>query len=362
MKRRHLLQTLPALSLGPAAHAQPAAPWLLCGQALLQLQPGSLAVQRRHALPWRPELPALRHGGMAWLARRSGELLGLDLAGGSTRKLQLLPDLQDLSLSADGAWLLATSAQAWQVVDAATLREAARHAGTGPLHAPLALPQRRSLLLAAQQRPELWELYLDPGAEDFYEGLVHDFRFGEGVPTRGFLGRRRMALAAPALALWQHPAHFHVALLQASHSLQMFNLDARRPAGRLQLAAAPQAACTWQWQGQPVLALALQGQLLLIDFDSAQLRAQQTLGPGDTAVHVLLAQPDALWVQAGQELRRLDAHCHTQARRSLPPLQALHPWGAQLLARSGAHWYCLDAQDLRLLGQREFSGPCHSLV
>lgn len=365
MKRRQLLQALPALSaLGrsPIAHATPAGPWLLCGQALLQLQPGSLAVQQRHGLPWRPELPALRHGGTAWLARRAGELLALDLSSGMTRTLRLEADLQHLTLSADGAWLLATSAQALQVIDTATLREAARHASTGLLHPPLALPQRRSLLLAAQQRPELWELYLDPAAEDFYEGLVHDFRFGEGVPTRGFLGRRRMALAAPTLALWRHPAHFHVALLQAPRSLQMFNLDARRPAGRLLLDAPPQAACSWQWQGQAVLALGLGSSLQLVGFDRAEDLLQRAIGQPGERITQLLGSSDSLFVQTSSRLLRLDAQLQPQAEQLAPPPDALHSVGAQLWARRGSQWACLDAHSLRPQGTRACDEPASQLL
>ncbi len=362
MKRRQLLQALPALGLAPAALAGSDEAWLLCGQELLQLQSERLQVRHRHVLPWQPELPAQRQGKTVWLARRRGELLALDLADGATRTFQLQADLQHLTLSADGAWLLATSAQALQVIDTATLREAARHARTGPLHPPLALPQRRSLLLAAQQRPELWELYLDPAAEDFFEGLVHDFRFGEGVPTRGFLGRRRMALAAPALALWQHPAHFHVALLQAPHSLQMFNLDARRPAGRLLLQAAPQAACSWQWQGQPVLALGLGGTLQLVSFDRAEDLWQQAIGHPGEAITQLIGSGEALFVQCGTRLLRLDARLQPQAEQALPGTEALQRVGTQLWARSATGWTCLDAHSLRPLGVRACAQPASQLL
>ncbi|WP_374435150.1 hypothetical protein [Inhella sp.] len=362
MKRRHLLQALPALGLAPAAQAGDEGPWLLCGQELLQLQPESLQVLQRNALPWRPELPAQRQGETVWLARRSGELLALDLRRGTQRQQQLEGGLQQLLPSADGAWLLAASAQVLQLIDTGTLREAARHSSHSALLPALALPARRSLLLAPRERAELWELYLDPGAEDFYEGLVHDFRFGEGVPTRGFLGRRRMALAAPAQALWQHPAHFHVALLQAPQQLQMFNLDARRPAGRLTLQAALQAACSWQWQGQPVLVLGVGHTLQLVSFDRAEGLGQQALGRPGEPITQLLGNEEALFVQAGTRLLRLDAGLQPQAEQVLPGSDALHRVGTQLWARSAVGWTLLDAHSLRPLGVRACAQPASQLL
>lgn len=362
MKRRHLLQALPALGLAPTAQAGDERPWLLCGQELLHLQPETLQVLQRHALPWQPELPAQRQGETVWLARRSGELLALDLRRGTRRQLQLEGELQQLLPSADGAWLLAASAQALQLIDTAALREATRYGSHGALLPALALPARRSLLLAPRERAELWELYLDPGAEDFYEGLVHDFRFGEGVPTRGFLGRRRMAMAAPVQALWQHPAHFHVALLQAPQLLQMFNLDARRPAGRLTLQAAPQTACSWQWQGRPVLALGVGSTLQLVSFERAEGLGQQALGRPGEPITQLLGNEEALFVQTGTRLLRLDAGLQPQAEQALPGIEALHLVGTRLWARSAAGWTQLDAQSLRPLGVRACAQPASQLL
>jgi len=56
---------------------------------------------------------------------------------------------------------------------------------------------RRSFIVAPADLPELWEISYDPKAEEIYDGLVHDYRFGEGVPRRGFLGLRRTTLTEP---------------------------------------------------------------------------------------------------------------------------------------------------------------------
>jgi hypothetical protein len=84
----------------------------------------------------------------------------------------------------------------------------------------------------------LWEISLDPHAEDRYDGLVHDFRFGEGVPVPGFLHRRRIPLAGPVHGWAVDAAGTLLVVLIAKPRagveplLQGWNLDARRIAVR----------------------------------------------------------------------------------------------------------------------------------
>jgi hypothetical protein len=95
-------------------------------------------------------------------------------------------------------------------------------------------PARQALLVAAAA--ELWDIGLDPQAEDRYDGLVHDFRFGEGVPVPGFLHRRRIPLAGPVQGWAVDAAGTLLVLVIAQPGgvplLQGWNLDARRMAAR----------------------------------------------------------------------------------------------------------------------------------
>lgn len=81
-------------------------------------------------------------------------------------------------------------------------------------------PKRRSFVVAPADLAELWEISYDPHAEDIYDGLVHDYRFGEGVPRRGFLGIRRTTLPEPL-------AHF----VFDAHEAEAWALGAAPPAG-----------------------------------------------------------------------------------------------------------------------------------
>ena len=56
-------------------------------------------------------------------------------------------------------------------------------------------PARRSFVVGFDTLAELWELSIDPAAEPVFDGLVHDYRLGEGLAAPGFLGVRRTLLA-----------------------------------------------------------------------------------------------------------------------------------------------------------------------
>jgi Cytochrome D1 heme domain len=88
-------------------------------------------------------------------------------------------------------------------------------------------PARRSFVVALRDIAELWEISYDPTAEDFYDGLVHDFRMGEGLPVRGFLNPRRTHLSVPLHSLAYDPASTEV-IGSAGSALQRINLDVRR--------------------------------------------------------------------------------------------------------------------------------------
>lgn len=92
---------------------------------------------------------------------------------------------------------------------------------------------RRSFIVAPADLPELWEISYDPHAEEIYDGLVHDYRFGEGVPRRGFLGLRRTTLPEPLADFVLDPHQAEAWALAAappagSGEGQVINLDVRR--------------------------------------------------------------------------------------------------------------------------------------
>lgn len=110
-----------------------------------------------------------------------------------------------------------------------------------PVAAIVDAPERRSFIVALRDVAELWEISYDPRAEDFYDGLVHDFRMGEGLPTRGYLNPRRTYLTDPLQSLAYDAASTEVVGM-ANAALQRINLDVRRRVASQPLADAALSA------------------------------------------------------------------------------------------------------------------------
>lgn len=123
-------------------------------------------------------------------------------------------------------------------------------------------PGRRSFIVHLQGVAELWEILLDPAAPPLFEGLVHDYRLGEGIAQPGYLGRRRVPLPRPVQALWLHAQVPWLLALETAPSpapVAVVHLDVRRVIAHLPLldhnaARLAQAALTATPNG-PVLRL-----------------------------------------------------------------------------------------------------------
>ncbi len=395
-RRRALLLATTAAALLPRAarsHAPAAAPgaagWALLDrpERLLLLDGASLAEQA--ALPLAAPLQGtpLRHHDQLWLPDAEGGLARWQrdaagrwqaraqrrLNGGSAQPLAQEP-AQTLAVSADGRWLLHTDTrQGLQLLDAQSLATVKTWPEGDPVLALVDAALRRSFVVASAGA--LSEISYDPRAEDFYAGLVHDYRMGEGVPQRGYLGRRRMPLAQALTAaqLRPDPAQGQV-LLSAPDpgggtGVQRLNLDVRRQLARLPLGPAPLLAQAWTgWQGRQQLLACSDAEdalLRLVDLDEGRLLAQRPLaapgarllgGPGGLLLH---------WPGAGST-RRAGPPLQALSLPALAPLalpQALLPAeraeqvlasadGRQLLIASGAELLQLDAASGQALAQR----------
>ncbi len=101
---------------------------------------------------------------------------------------------------------------------------------------------RRSLLVRFRQ-PVLWEIFLAPNAPPVYEGLVHDFRMGEGLQEPANFPVRQIELGAAAglmLAVEDSPnVIFTTGGPGRDWTIVLFNLDVRRGIAHIQLADRP---------------------------------------------------------------------------------------------------------------------------
>jgi len=145
---------------------------------------------------------------------------------------------------------------------------------------------RKSFVAAMKDINELWEISYDPKAEPVYEGLVHDFRMGEGNAHPGQFYPRRTLLEDVLDDFFFDSTYEHV--IGASREAgkgQVVNLDARRKIADIALPGMPHlgSGITWNWQGRTVLATPnlKEGVVSVIDMqDWKTLKQIPTLGPG----------------------------------------------------------------------------------
>lgn len=119
------------------------------------------------------------------------------------------------------------------------LRDAQGRPGT--LLAVCALPLRHSHVIVVQGWTELWEISHDPVAPPIYDGLVHDWRMGEGLPRPGYLGIRRIALERPWVSVFSDGRQPWLMGAEAANdgmlTAVVLHLDIRRALTRLPMAA-----------------------------------------------------------------------------------------------------------------------------
>ena len=105
---------------------------------------------------------------------------------------------------------------------------------------------RNSFIVVLHAIPEIWEISYDPNAGPIFDGLVHDYRMGEGLARPGFLGIRRTLLRAPITAPSFTEDYSTVIGLESrtgSEAVQarIVNLDVRREIATTKLASAPES-------------------------------------------------------------------------------------------------------------------------
>lgn len=118
----------------------------------------------------------------------------------------------------------------------------------------LAHAGRRSFVAAWPALGELWEIPLDPNAPPIHDGLVHDYRLGEALPSPGHLGVRRVPLGRSLLWVEFTDARVPWVAGRAEDGVAIVHLDVRRRIATLALPAAQPGAAAlietaegWRW-------------------------------------------------------------------------------------------------------------------
>jgi hypothetical protein len=249
-----------------------------------------------------------------------------------------------LAAGADGQWGLAAHGEALTLLDAdARVRKTfdgsdlARRV-RGRAAQLVAHAGRRSFVASWPALGELWEISLDPAAPPIFDGLVHDYRMGEAIPTSGFLGIRRAPLprAVPELAFADPRASWVagtlgdavvVVHLDVRRTIATFALPLARPAAAALRPAAGTAAQWWLPVQDEVHVIATD-RWVEIDRHRFQGAVQRVQAVGDT-IWALVGEPGNASLQVWRDGRW--SALEVGAKR-LVALRALPAQGAVLLA------------------------------
>ena len=140
-----------------------------------------------------------------------------------------------------GSVRLAMQAGQLQAVDAQgrVLRQWPVPAGVLPVQV---LAARQSFVVVPRDGRELWELSWSEAAEPIYDGLVHDYRMGEGLARPGYLGLRRTLLQRPLASVCACGTQPYLRVREAgAEDSAVLHLDVRRVIARCPAVAGPGA-------------------------------------------------------------------------------------------------------------------------
>lgn len=233
-------------------------------QACVQL-PRRDASLSEHVLSPSAKPIASPDGRYVYWGAGNGRITKLDLGRMSVvAEVRAGSERGDLTLSSDGRWLMVANAEPrtlmlldadLNLVRSYPVNAAAGKVGPGTITVHNA-SARQSFIVTFEDLAELWEISYNRQAEPIFDGLVLDYRMGEGIARPGFLGVRRTLLDEPMDDLFFDPDYNHVLGIsrlkyEGGSSVHVINLNIRRRVAVLTLPHLPNlgAALIIPWSG-----------------------------------------------------------------------------------------------------------------
>lgn len=206
-------------------------------------------------------------GRFVHLATRDGWITRYDLWSlRQMAEVRVGLETADFAVSGDGRYLLAgnVAPRTLVVLDARDLSPlkviavADREGRTSRVAEVHDAAARKSFVVALEDVPELWEVSYDDRAEPIFEGLVHDFRMGEGIPIPGKLNPRRTRLDRVLRDIGFAPGRWELLASPRDGSpARVVNLDIRRAIASLPLPGEPRPSggASWLRDGRVLMAV-----------------------------------------------------------------------------------------------------------
>jgi mono/diheme cytochrome c family protein len=145
---------------------------------------------------------------------------------------------------------------------------------------------RKSFIAALKDIPEVWEIPWDEKAEPIYPGLVHDYRMGEALATKGPFPVRRIRLDDYLDDFFFDPLYNNlIGAARQGKNGQVVSLIVGRKIAEVPLPGLPHlgSGISWERDGTTVLATPnlQEGAISIIDLkDWKVIKRIETLGPG----------------------------------------------------------------------------------
>lgn len=147
-------------------------------------------------------------------------------------------------------------------------------------------PPRNSFIAALKDLPEVWEISYSDNPEPVFRGMVHDYRYMEGLAEKGLFPVRRIPLDDYLDDFFFDQSYDHLfGAARNGKNGQVVNLNIRRKIADLDLDGMPHlgSGITFEYQGHPVLATPnlSKGEVSVIDMTTWKtIKRIKTEGPG----------------------------------------------------------------------------------
>jgi cytochrome c553/DNA-binding beta-propeller fold protein YncE len=172
---------------------------------------------------------------------------------------------RNIAVSSDGRFVMVANYLPHTLValDAATLEPLKaiavrdRNGKSSRVSAVYDAAPRGSFIAALKDVKEIWEIPYSASAEPVYKGLVHDYRYKEGLAEAGPFPVRAIAVDDYLDDFFFDPAYANlVGAARGAKRGQVVNLHVKRAIGSIDLPGLPHlgSGITWVWQGRRVLA------------------------------------------------------------------------------------------------------------
>ncbi|MBL0074954.1 MAG: c-type cytochrome [Rhodocyclaceae bacterium] len=246
----------------------------------------------RYALHGGPKFTA--DGRYVFFASRDGWVSKFDIWNLKTvAEIRVALNTRNVAVSEDGKWVIAANYLPGNLVlldgdlnlvkvIAATTLDGSKSSRVSAVYD--AAP-RKSFVAALKDIPEIWEISYDPTIEPIYNGMVHDYKMGEGIAIPGFHNPRRTTLESPLDDFFFDASYAHVMGASRAGRGQVVHLDVRKKIADLDIPGMPHlgSGITWTRDGRTVMASPnlKDGVVSVVTMDDWKVIKQiPTLGPG----------------------------------------------------------------------------------